>query len=47
MLAILSVAAVAVRWRSVALAKSEPAWVRFEDAPADEILALGIAQGKN
>jgi hypothetical protein len=22
------------------------AWVRFEDAPADEILVLGLTQGK-
>jgi glucose dehydrogenase len=46
LLAILLAAAVAVRWRSVALAKSEEAWVRFEDSPADEILVLGLAQGR-
>ena len=39
-------AAVLVRWRSVALAKSEATWLRFEDAPADEILMLGLAGGR-
>jgi CubicO group peptidase (beta-lactamase class C family) len=47
LLGALLVAAVAVRWRSVALAKSDTAWLRFEDVPGDEILVLGIAQGKN
>jgi CubicO group peptidase (beta-lactamase class C family) len=43
----LLVAAVVVRWRSVALAKSDAAWLRFEDVPGDEILTLGLAQGRN
>lgn len=46
LLGILLGAAVVVRWRSVALARSEAAWVRFEDTPADEILVLGLAQGR-
>ena len=44
MLLILLAAAVYARWRSVAFAKSEPAWLRFEDVPADEILVLGLVQ---
>ena len=43
----LVIAAVVLRWRSVALAKSDPVWLRFEDAPGDEILTLGLAQGRN
>lgn len=46
LVAILLVAAVVVRWRSVASAKGETAWVRFEDAPADEILVLGLTRGQ-
>jgi len=46
LLALLLAVAVVVRWRSVASAKGETAWVRFEDAPPDEILVLGLAQGK-
>jgi hypothetical protein len=47
LLGILVVIAVVVRWRSVEEAKFEPSWVRFEDAPADEILVLGLTQGKS
>jgi len=38
--------AVAVRWRSVWGARSDAAWLRFEETPGDEILVLGIT-GKN
>jgi CubicO group peptidase (beta-lactamase class C family) len=34
--------AVVARWRSVALAKEDAGWLLFEDAPADEILVLGL-----
>jgi len=44
LLASLMVVAAWARWRSVSLAKSEATWVRFEDAPPDEILVLGLAQ---
>ena len=47
LLTTLLVAAAIVRWRSVALAKSDAAWLRFEDVPGDEILVLGLGQGKN
>jgi CubicO group peptidase (beta-lactamase class C family) len=47
LLAILLAAALFMRWRSVAEAKFEPFWVRFEDAPADEILVLGLTQGRS
>jgi hypothetical protein len=47
LLTILLVGAVVVRWRAVALAKSDAAWLRFEDVPGDEILVLGLGQGKN
>ena len=43
MLSILAAVAVWARWRSVAEAKDEAAWLRFEDAPADEILVLGLS----
>jgi hypothetical protein len=46
LVAILLVAAVVVRWLSVASAKGDTAWVRFEDAPADEILVLGLTRGQ-
>jgi len=35
-----------VRWLAVASAKGDAAWVRFEDAPADEVLVLGLTQGR-
>jgi hypothetical protein len=44
LLLVLSVVAVGARWRSRWLAKSEAAWARFEDSPADEILVLGLTQ---
>ena len=47
LLATLLVTAAIVRWRSVALAKSDAAWLRFEDVPGDEILVLGLARGRN
>ncbi len=31
---------------SVATARSDANWVRFEDAPSDEVLVLGLTQGK-
>jgi hypothetical protein len=46
LLTTLLVAVVVVRWRSVALAKSDDAWLRFEDVPGDEILVLGLGRGK-
>jgi hypothetical protein len=47
LLATLLVTAAIVRWRSLALAKSDAAWLRFEDVPGDEILVLGLARGRN
>ena len=43
----LLVAAAIVRWRSVASAKSDPVWLRFEEVPGDEVLTLGLAHGRN
>jgi hypothetical protein len=42
MLAAIAALLVWVRWRSAAQARSEPHWLRFEDAPADEIMVLGL-----
>ena len=42
MLAVLGIAAVCVRWRTVALAKSEEAIVQFEEVQSPAILALGL-----
>ena len=42
LLGALAVGAAAARWRAVSMAKSESAWLRFEDTPADEILVLGL-----
>jgi len=47
LLAILLVSAAVVRWRSVVSAKGDTAWVRFEDSPPDEILVLGLTQGRS
>ncbi|HUB79970.1 MAG TPA: serine hydrolase domain-containing protein [Bryobacteraceae bacterium] len=47
LIATLLVTAAVVRWRAVALAKQDTAWLRFEDAPGDEILTLGLSQGRN
>ena len=40
---VLLVVALVVRWRSVALAKSDAAWLRFEEVHGDEILVLGLS----
>jgi hypothetical protein len=42
LLGVLLVAAAVARWRSVAMARSEANWVRFEDAPEDAVLVLGL-----
>jgi CubicO group peptidase (beta-lactamase class C family) len=47
LLATLAVAAAVLRWRSVELARSDTAWLQFEDVPGDAILTLGLGQGKN
>jgi len=44
---ILLAAAALARWRAVYEAKSDAEWVRFEDAPPDEVLVLGLTAGKN
>jgi hypothetical protein len=44
LLVVLGLAAVFARWRAVWMAQSET--VRFEDRPPDEILVLGLTQGK-
>ena len=44
LLVVLGLAAVFARWRAVWMAQSET--VRFEDRPRDEILVLGLTQGK-
>jgi CubicO group peptidase (beta-lactamase class C family) len=44
MLLVLLVLALCARWRSVAFAKSEAHWLRFEDMEEDEIQVLGLAQ---
>jgi len=41
-LIVLAIAAIAVRWRSIALAKSDEAIVQFEELPPPAILSLGL-----
>jgi hypothetical protein len=47
LIGILLAGAVLARWRAVYEAKSDANWVRFEDAPPDEIVVLGLTSGKN
>ena len=42
MLVILGIAVVLVRWRTVALATSDEAFVQFEEAPPTEVFVLGL-----